>query len=58
MKSGENWSCDFREDIYRLRGFILVYSTGARVYNSQGRVGGRGKILILTKTFYYFNQTL
>ena len=54
MKPRENWSSGFREeDIKRFHGFISVYITGARADNPQG-----GKILIVTKTFYYFNHTL
>ena len=38
MKSGENWSSFFREDIYRLQYFIHVYSL-------------KDKILIVLKGF-------
>ena len=50
-ESGENWSSGFREeDIYGFQEFIPVYSAG-----TQGQITPReGKILILTKTFYYF----
>ena len=40
MKSGENWSSGFREDIYRFQGFIYVYSTWARADNHRGGGGG------------------
>ena len=53
MKSGENCSSGFRgEDILKLHNFIHVYSPVARADNPQG-----GKILIITKIFYYFNHT-
>ena len=46
MKSGEHWSSGFgEEDVSRFYGFLLVYSTGARVDNPWG------KCLILTKNF-------
>ena len=57
MKSGENWSSGFREE--DVKDFLVLY-----LYIAQGqgqitpRVGGGDKILILTKTFYYFNHTL
>ena len=36
VKSGENWSSNFREDVLRLHDFIYVYSLAIRADNSRG----------------------
>ena len=63
MKSGENWSSGFREEDVRCLKISWFYGGGGgRAGGGRGGGGGGGgrgcKILILTKTFYYFNHTL
>ena len=52
VKSGENWSSDFREDIkrYYTISFMCIAPGG-------NRVGGGGQIFYRNKKFYYFNHT-
>ena len=37
VKSGDNWSSCFREDVQRKQDFIHVYSPGARADNPGGQ---------------------
>ena len=54
LKTGENWSSDFREDVERFQNFIHVYSPEARA----DKITSGDKILIVTEKFYYLNHTL
>ena len=53
VKSGENWSRSFREDVQRLDDFKHVLLPRVKGKKLPG-----DRVLIVTKTFYYFNHTL
>ena len=57
MKSGEIWSRCFREDVERLKDFILVYSPSLGP-QGQGQITLGDKISIVTERVCYFDHTL